>query len=178
MQGGQSSALLLLGWSLLLWICVGSWVQAAAARGCQGPPLTLRCIGSSCRAVFSSWDASPDVAPSVLPREICRVRCCSRKVRRAQVRGLRLPARVRAPRAGSRHVSPRAHRNPGATAGTCSSPGPSRPPLLLPVRTTVRVSAPPGCFYCIFLALWWFSPMLQLTDESSRRTWKQNFHSL
>lgn len=121
MQRGQSSALLLLGWSLLLWICVGSWVQVAAARGCQGPPLPSRRVGSSCRAVFSSWHASPDVAPSVLPREICRAWCCSREVRRARVRGLQLPARLRAPQAGGCHVSPRAHRNPGATAGTCSS---------------------------------------------------------
>lgn len=29
----------------------------------------------------------------------------------------------------------------------------------------------------IVLASWWFSLMLRLTDEASRRTWKQNFHS-
>lgn len=145
--------------------------QGGCSLGWQGPPLALppsRCFGLH-RAVFTSWGASVrHRAFLAAPRDL---RCSVLQPRGAMGMGKICWQQ------GCRHVASsllcQRLRIPG------SIPAGPAPVLAGPPSSAARTLSWWRCSgRRIFLALWWFSLTLRLTDEASRRrTWKQNFHS-
>lgn len=148
--------------------------RGGCSLGWQGPPLALppsRCFSSLHRAVFTSWDASAPgdlqkgIALSLLPLEIFSALRCSHGARWAwkdsPAAGCAPPSGH--PRAGCHCTVPPGILQPYCFCQHWCVPG-SIPAGPAPVLST-------SWLHCsgrrIFLALWWFSLMLGLTDEAT-----------
>lgn len=156
------------------------------ARATACPPS----VSASCAGLFSPPGMPlPDMALSLLPLEVFSALCCSHGARwgdgcreessAAALQAARPP--LGTPGLATAALSPQARCSLGAPASTAHPwihPGRPPPPHAGPSCGGAQTLSRSHCSgRRIFLALWWFSLMLRLTDEVSRRTWKQNFHS-
>lgn len=194
---------LLLGRCFLVWFCLGSWVQAGTwlhggSPGAEAAPWTLprwlqpgvagatacpptlpvfqqpaqgcfHLLGCLCPWRSSERHRTFLAAPGDLQCSALQPRGTMGMER---FTGCRLPWSVH-PWAGCHCTVPPGILQPYCFCQHWCGPG-SIPAGPAPVLST-------SWLHCsgrrIFLALWWFSLMLGLTDEANQQTCKQNFHS-